>query len=178
MQVRDIDNIRSVDTIRTATRDNQSPCHFVRFWIKYAAILSGIALPLYEQRCVDCFFSQTVALWPFHPFMPSPTFCSPFSNSDPPCTQLQATSARAQEFNVATYKHTYYLLDARGDWMIPIWLEMLLYCYRISRIFFSKCFVVFSPWAPESRKIPERWMDMDGFHLDIPLFWSSQTIRW
>lgn len=43
MEVRDIDNIRSVDTIRTATRDNQ-----------------------------------------------------------------------AQEFNVATYKHTYYLLDARG----------------------------------------------------------------
>jgi hypothetical protein len=31
MQVRDIDNIRSVDTIRTATRDNQSPCHFAQF---------------------------------------------------------------------------------------------------------------------------------------------------
>lgn len=93
MEVRDIDNIKSVDTIRTATRDNQ-----------------------------------------------------------------------AQEFNVATYKHTYYLLDARGHaidepmeedlaevrsmrlkavWcfhMCNCWTFLLIIAYSIARVYVWSCY--------------------------------------
>ena len=92
--MRDLDNIKSVDTIRSATRENQSSLLFD--WTRYAPCLrsdqtmSGKVIGIRSNafKCVF-FFGYTQIL-------------------------LSSGSARVEEFNVATYKQTYYLLDARG----------------------------------------------------------------